>query len=319
MINTTLCYIEQNGSYLLLHRVKKKNDINHDKWIGIGGKFEEGESPEDCIRREVFEETGLKLKALRYSGIVTFQSDEMAEIEFMHLFRATKFSGKIRECDEGILEWIPKEKFAELPHWDGDRIFLTLLDREAPFFSLKLSYQKGVLVEALLNEKPVHVEDFSFGSLSAFPPMRRKDRQISLHEAEDILKNSEYGILSTTNSIGYPYGVPLNFAFDGKRLYFHGVKDCGEKFFAFERDSKVCFTVVRNSKVHPEQFSSAFESCIVFGRIRRAKDPRFALQRLVKKYSPNFQKEGEAYIDRAIDNTAVFQIDIENICGKRHF
>lgn len=318
MINTTLCYIEQNGSYLLLHRVKKKNDINHDKWIGIGGKFEEGESPEDCVRREVFEETGLALQNLRYCGIVTFLSDEMAETEFMHLFRATKFFGKVRDCDEGVLEWISKEKFAELPHWDGDRIFLTLLDREAPFFSLKLTYRKGVLAEALLDEKPVRVEDFSFGSRAAFPPMRRKDRQMPPNEAEDILKTGEYGVLSTTNSVGYPYGVPVNFAFDGKTIYFHGVQNAGEKFLAFERDSKACFTVVQNSQVHPEQFSSAFESCIVFGRIRRAENPRTGLQKLVEKYSPDFLKEGEAYIDKAIAHTAVFQFDIENICGKRH-
>ncbi len=318
MINTSLCYIEQNGSYLLLHRVKKEHDINRDKWIGIGGKFEEGESPEDCVRREVREETGLELQDPRYCGIVTFQSDEMADTEFMHLFRATKFSGKIRDCDEGILEWISKERFAELPHWDGDRIFLTLLDREVPFFSLKLTYQKGVLVEALLNEKAICVEDFSYGSMAAFPTMRRKDRQMSKSEAEDVLRTGEYGILSTTNSVGYPYGIPLNFAFDGRTIYFHGAKDAGEKFFAFERSSKACFTVVRNSQVHPEQFSSAFESCIVFGRVRKAENPRTGLQRLIEKYSPEFLEEGEAYIDRAISHTAVFQFDIENVCGKRH-
>ncbi len=318
MINTTLCYIERNGSYLLLHRVKKVNDINRDKWIGIGGKFEEGESPEDCVRREVREETGLELQEPRYCGIVTFQSDEMAETEFMHLFRATAFSGEIRDCDEGVLEWIAKERFAELPHWDGDRIFLTLLDREAPFFSLKLTYRKDVLVEALLNEKAIRVENFSFGSRAAFPTMRRKDRQMPPSEAEDILRTGEYGILSTTNSVGYPYGIPLNFAFDGKTIYFHGAKGCGEKFLAIERSSKACFTVVRNSRVHPEQFSSAFESCIVFGRVRKAENPRTGLQRLVEKYSPEFLKEGEAYIDRAISHTAVFQFDIEDICGKRH-
>ncbi len=318
MINTSLCYIEQNGSYLLLHRVKKEHDINRDKWIGIGGKFEEGESPEDCVRREVREETGLELQDPRYCGIVTFQSDEMAETEFMHLFRATKFSGKIRDCDEGVLEWISKERFAELPHWDGDRIFLTLLDREVPFFSLKLTYQKGVLVEALLNEKAIRVEDFSYGSMAAFPTMRRKDRQMSKSEAEDVLRTGEYGILSTTNSVGYPYGIPLNFAFDGRTIYFHGAKDAGEKFFAFERSSKACFTVVRNSQVHPEQFSSAFESCIVFGRVRKAENPRTGLQRLIEKYSPEFLEEGKAYIDRAISHTAVFQFDIENVCGKRH-
>ncbi|MBR2057667.1 MAG: NUDIX domain-containing protein [Fibrobacter sp.] len=105
MINTTLCYIEQDGKYLLLHRVKKKNDINKDKWIGIGGKFEEKESPEDCIRREVMEETGLTLVHPRYRGIVTFISDGMQETEFMHLFTATEFAGTIKECDEGTLEW----------------------------------------------------------------------------------------------------------------------------------------------------------------------------------------------------------------------
>ncbi len=318
MINTTLCYIEQNGSYLLLHRVKKENDINRDKWIGIGGKFEEGESPEDCVRREVREETGLELQEPRYCGIVTFQSDEMAETEFMHLFRATRFSGEIRDCDEGVLEWIAKEKFAELPHWEGDRIFLTLLDREVPFFSLKLTYQKGVLVEALLNEKPVRAEDFSFGSLAAFPTMRRKDRQMTAEEATDILASGEYGVLSTTNSVGYPYGVPVNFAFDGKAIYFHGAKGRGEKFLAFERSSKACLTVVRNSQVHPESFSSAFESCIVLGRVHAPENPRQGLLALVKKYSPEFLAEGEAYIDRAISHTAVFQFDIENLCGKRH-
>ena len=155
MINTTLCYIEHDGKYLLLHRVKKKNDINKDKWIGIGGKFEEGESPEDCIRREVLEETGLTLKHLEYRGIVTFISDGMNETEFMHLFIATEFEGTLKECDEGTLEWVPKEDVAKLPHWDGDLIFLDLLERRAPFFSLKLTYRGSTLTEALLNEQPV--------------------------------------------------------------------------------------------------------------------------------------------------------------------
>ena len=155
MINTTLCYIEQNGKYLLLHRIKKKNDINKDKWIGIGGKFEEKESPEDCIRREVLEETGLTLTRLEYRGIVTFISDGMSETEFMHLFTATGFEGSLKECDEGTLEWVPKQEVAKLPHWDGDLIFLDLLERRAPFFSLKLTYRGSTLTEALLNEKPV--------------------------------------------------------------------------------------------------------------------------------------------------------------------
>lgn len=318
MINTSLCYIEQNGSYLLLHRVKKENDINRDKWIGIGGKFEEGESPEDCVRREVREETGLELLNLHYSGIVTFRSDGMNETEFMHLFRAREFKGTLTECDEGVLEWISKEDFARRPHWDGDRIFLTLLDREAPFFSLKLTYRGSTLVEALLDEVPVKVEDFSFGSRPVFPAMRRADRQMTKEAAEDILRTAEYGILSTVNSAGYPYGVPLNFAFDGKSIWFHGAKDAGEKARAFAKNSRVCFTAVRGAAVHPEKFSSEFESCIVFGRVRTPENPREGLMALVKKYSPEFLAEGEAYIKRAMSHTGVYKIEIENLCGKKH-
>ena len=122
MINTSLCYIEQDGKYLLLHRIKKKNDINKDKWIGIGGKFEENESPEDCIIREAREETGLTIVP-KYRGIVTFISDGMNETEFMHLFTSKEFSGTVRECDEGVLEWVPKEDVIKLPHWDGDMSF----------------------------------------------------------------------------------------------------------------------------------------------------------------------------------------------------
>ena len=317
MLNTSLCYIEQNGSYLLLHRVKKQNDINHDKWIGIGGKFEEGESPEDCVRREAREETGLELLDLKYCGIVTFVSDGMNEVEFMHLFRATKFSGELKECDEGVLEWIPKEKFAELPHWDGDRIFLTLIDREVPFFSLKLTYRGNTLTEALLNEKPVQASDFAYGSLPEFPPMRRHERELSREDAMGILTQNEYGILATENSIGYPYGIPLSYAFDGEHIWFHGAK-AGEKFNAITRNSRVSFTVVRNTKIHPEKFSTAFESCIVFGRVRIPKDPTIGLRLLVKKYSPEFQEVGDAYIERALHKTGVFRIDIEHISGKKH-
>lgn len=318
MLNTSLCYIEQNGCYLLLHRTKKQNDINHDKWIGIGGKFNEGESPEDCVRRETREETGLELDNLRYCGIVTFLSDGMAETEFMHLFKATEFSGEIRECDEGVLEWIPKEKFAELPHWDGDRIFLTLLDREFPFFSLKLTYRGDSLEEALLNGTPVNAKDFAYGSLAPFSPMRRHDRQMDEDSVKDILKTGEYGILSTVNGQGYPYGIPLHYAFDGERIWIHGSTHLGEKLRAFLRDSKVCFTVVRDTKIHPEQFSAAFESGIAFGRIRKADNPVTGLRLLVDKYSPEFKKEGEAYIQRAGEQTSVHFIEIEHLCGKKH-
>ena len=149
-INTTLCYIEQAGCYLMLHRVKKEHDINKDKWIGIGGKFEDRESPEDCVLREALEETGLTLKKPEYRGIVTFICDDYPT-EYMHLFWADRFAGTLKECDEGNLEWVPKEKVLSLPIWEGDKIFLRLLDEKCPFFSLKLTYQQGSLVEAVLN------------------------------------------------------------------------------------------------------------------------------------------------------------------------
>lgn len=148
--NTTLCYLEKGGKYLMLHRVKKENDLNHDKWIGVGGKFEEDESPEECLLRETREETGLTLTKWRYRGIVTFVSDEWPT-EYMHLFTAQEWSGTQVDCNEGILEWIPKEKLRNLPLWEGDKIFLRLLDTDEPFFSLKLRYQGEKLVYAALN------------------------------------------------------------------------------------------------------------------------------------------------------------------------
>lgn len=152
MRNTTLCYIRRGGDTLLLHRVKKENDENRDKWVGIGGKFEEGESPEDCLLREVREETGLTLDAWRYRGIVTFVSDEWGT-EYMHLFTADAFHGEVRDCDEGVLEWLPWERLPQLPIWEGDKIFLRLIDEDAPFFSLKLRYVGDRLAEAVLNGK----------------------------------------------------------------------------------------------------------------------------------------------------------------------
>ena len=150
MVNSTLCYLERGDQYLMLHLVKKKGDLNHDKWIGVGGKFEEGESPEDCILRETREETGLTLTAYRYRGLVTFVSDQ-APTEYMHLFTATEWTGTPHPCDEGDLAWIGKRALRELPMWEGDRIFLRLLEEEAPFFSLKLKYEGDRLVLAVLN------------------------------------------------------------------------------------------------------------------------------------------------------------------------
>lgn len=151
MRNTTLCYLERGRDYLMLHRVKKEIDENKDKWIGIGGKFQEGESPEDCLLREVREETGLTLTSWRYRGIVTFVSDEWGT-EYMHLFTSDGWEGTLRQdCDEGVLEWIDREKLLKLPIWEGDKIFLRLLDEDAPFFSLKLRYEGERLADAVLN------------------------------------------------------------------------------------------------------------------------------------------------------------------------
>ena len=150
MRNTTLVHLELDGKYLMLHRVKKEHDENHDKWVGIGGKFEPGESPEDCALREVREETGLTMKSWSYRGIVTFVSDEWGT-EYMHLFHSADFTGTVKDCDEGVLEWVDKRALLSLPIWEGDKIFLRLLDTDRPFFSLKLRYRGDTLVEAVLD------------------------------------------------------------------------------------------------------------------------------------------------------------------------
>ena len=154
MILSSVIYIEKDEKYLMLHRTRKENDTNKDKWIGVGGKFEEGESPEECARRETMEETGLTLHNLFYRGIVTFVSDKYPA-EQMHLFSSTAFSGDIKTCDEGELDWIEKEKLLSLPIWEGDKIFLRLMDQDIPFFSLKLRYTGNTLTEAVLNEKEI--------------------------------------------------------------------------------------------------------------------------------------------------------------------
>lgn len=155
---TTLCYLERDGKYLMLHRTKKKNDASHDKWIAVGGKFETNESPEDCMLREVKEETGFTVTNYRYAGVVTFLSDEWPS-EMMHLFVCTDWSGVQKECDEGELEWIDIEDVAKLPMWEGDRIFLKLLKYQIPFFSLKLTYAGETLTSAILNGKPYNEKE----------------------------------------------------------------------------------------------------------------------------------------------------------------
>lgn len=158
MKNTTLCYIENhNGDYLMLYRNKKKNDPNAGKWIGIGGKFEDGESPDECLLREVREETGLTLLSWELRGIVTFVSDEW-ETEYMFLYTSDDWSGKLSVCDEGQLAWKQKSEIDSLSMWEGDKIFLRLLQDERDFFSLKLSYEGQKLISAVLNGKVLNYE-----------------------------------------------------------------------------------------------------------------------------------------------------------------
>ena len=182
MKNTTLCYIEHEGKYLMLHRVKKEQDVNKDKWIGIGGHFEEGESPEECIRREAWEEARLILQNLRFRGLVTFcfkspeagcTAEQFAaklrndgngtmadtvedslswdEWEYMCLFTATVEEGELPDCNEGTLEWVKKDRIEELNLWEGDKVFFRLLEKGEPFFSLKLCYYGEKLVQTVVN------------------------------------------------------------------------------------------------------------------------------------------------------------------------
>lgn len=154
MLNTTLCYVTRGDEVLMLHRVKKKNDINQDKWIGIGGKFEGEETPDECLLREAKEETGLTLTSWRCRGVVTFLSDTY-EGEYMYLFTADGFEGELTDCPEGDLQWVSREFVDSLPTWEGDKIFLDLLWKDAPFFLLKLRYEGEKLAEAVLDGKRI--------------------------------------------------------------------------------------------------------------------------------------------------------------------
>ena len=152
---TTLCYIEKDGCYLMLHRIKKKKDVNEGKWIGVGGHIEENESPDECILREVKEETGLSLHNCIPRGLVTFVSDTY-EGEWMHLYTATEFEGTLAECSEGVLRWVPKNEVEKLSLWQGDRIFLSLLTKDIPYFQLKLVYKGDTLTKAILDGKELN-------------------------------------------------------------------------------------------------------------------------------------------------------------------
>lgn len=155
MINSTLCYITRGDQVLMLHRVKKKKDVNEGKWLGIGGKFEGDETPDECLCREALEETGLTLTDWRCRGVVTFQTNGPWEGEYMYLFTADGFTGELKDCDEGELKWVDRAFLDSLPKWEGDQIFLDLLWQDAPFFLLKLRYEGDRLAEAVLNGKRI--------------------------------------------------------------------------------------------------------------------------------------------------------------------
>lgn len=151
MILSTLCYIEKDGKYLMLHRTKKKNDINKDKWLGIGGKFEEGESPEECIIREVKKKTGLTLNTYKLRCVVTYVSTNW-ETEYMYVFTSNDFVGELIECNEGDLQWVQKDKVTELNTWEGDKIFVEKIKNNDAFFTVKFNYDGEKLIKYDLNE-----------------------------------------------------------------------------------------------------------------------------------------------------------------------
>lgn len=151
MVLSTICYIEKEGKYLMLHRTKKQQDMNKEKWLGVGGKFEEKESPEECMIREVKEETGLTIKEYKLRGILTFTSTSY-ETEYIYVFTSNNFEGTLIECEEGDLQWVEKEKIRDLNLWEGDLLFIEKIQKENPFFSMKLEYDGDKLLSYEVKE-----------------------------------------------------------------------------------------------------------------------------------------------------------------------
>lgn len=196
---TTLCYLEQDEKYLMLHRIKKQNDVNKDKWIGIGGKFEFGESPEDCLLREAFEETGYTLTSYKLRGIVTFLFND-EEAEYMFLYTADGFTGEPQACGEGTLEWIPKTEIDSLNLWEGDRIFHRLINEDYPFFSLKLHYRGNYLEEAVLDGEPMELLDVLDESGESSGLVRERTL---VHEHGDFHRTSHVWVVRKAGEGGY--------------------------------------------------------------------------------------------------------------------
>lgn len=153
---TTLCYIQRDDQYLMLHRIRKHKDPNQNKWIGVGGGIEDGETPDQCLLREVKEETGFTLTSWKKRGVIDFISDTW-EDEIMHLYTADGFTGEIIDCDEGVLQWVKIADVLTLPLWEGDRVFLKLLQQDAPYFHLRLQYHGEALAGAVLNGEEIAI------------------------------------------------------------------------------------------------------------------------------------------------------------------
>lgn len=199
MTFTTLCYIEKGDSYLMLHRIKKEHDINKDKWIGVGGHFETGESPDDCLLRETFEETGLTLTSYQFRGILTFLCDDITDY-YICVYTADGYTGNLKECKEGTLEWVSKKDIINLDLWEGDLIFFKLLEENAPFFSLKVSYINNVLKEAVLNGQPMELLDLvdEYG----IPTGKVRERSL-VHLSGNLHRTSHVWITRSNTKSGF--------------------------------------------------------------------------------------------------------------------
>ncbi len=196
MTLTTLCYIEKDDSYLMLHRIKKEHDINKDKWIGIGGHFEADESPDDCVVREAKEETGLTLTSYRLRGVLTFLCDDITDY-YIFLYTADGFEGELKNCNEGLLEWVAKDKISSLHLWEGDLIFFQLLAENAPFFSLKLRYIDNILKEAVLNGKAMEL--FDIVDENGIPTGQVRERSL-VHRYGDLHRTAHVWIVRRNES-----------------------------------------------------------------------------------------------------------------------
>lgn len=196
---TTLCYIENKDNYLMLHRTKKENDINKDKWIGVGGHFEPGESPDECLIREVMEETGLTLTSYRLRGIITFSTNTW-QTEYMFLYTATTETTEFGPCNEGELVWVTKDKINNLNLWEGDKIFFKLLNEREDMFSLKLTYYNDTLTEAVLDGTPMEL----FETLNPDGSFSGKTKERSLvHETGALHATSHVWLVRPNPASGY--------------------------------------------------------------------------------------------------------------------